>query len=51
MKNILVPIDPTRPDRTRSAIAQVVQLGREEPVTARQFLLWNIEYVLFPVCA
>ena len=35
MKNILVPIDPTRPDRTRSAIAQVVQLGREEPVTAR----------------
>jgi nucleotide-binding universal stress UspA family protein len=35
MKNILVPVDPTRPDRTRSAIAQVVQLGREEPVTAR----------------
>ena len=35
MKNILVPIDPTRPDRTRSAIAQVVQLGREELVTAR----------------
>jgi nucleotide-binding universal stress UspA family protein len=35
MKNILVPIDPTRPDRTRSAIAQVVQLGREEPVIAQ----------------
>lgn len=35
MKNILVPIDPTRPDRTRSAIAQVVQLSRGERVTAR----------------
>lgn len=35
MKNILIPVDPARPDRTRSAIAQVVQLSRDELVTAR----------------
>jgi nucleotide-binding universal stress UspA family protein len=35
MKNILVPVDPDRPDRTRAAVAQVAQLNREEPVTAR----------------
>ena len=35
MKNILIPVDPDRPDRTRSAVAQVIQLAREELVTAR----------------
>ncbi|SFB86926.1 Nucleotide-binding universal stress protein, UspA family [Polaromonas sp. OV174] len=35
MRNILVPIDPTQPARTRSAIDQVVCIFREEPVTVR----------------
>ena len=35
MRHILVPIDPTQPARTRSAIQQVVRICREEPVTVR----------------
>lgn len=35
MRRILVPIDPTQPARTRSAIEQVVRISREEPVTVR----------------
>ncbi|HSW04845.1 universal stress protein [Aquabacterium sp.] len=33
MRHILVPVDPTQPARTRSAIEQVVRLCREEPTT------------------
>ena len=35
MKNILVPIDPAQPARTRAAIDQVVRLWREAPATVR----------------
>jgi nucleotide-binding universal stress UspA family protein len=35
MKHVLIPVDPAHPDRTRSAIEQVVRLGQEEPVTVR----------------
>ena len=35
MRNILVPIDPTQPARTRSAIDEVVRMALEEPVTVR----------------
>lgn len=33
MRNILVPIDPTQPARTRATVEQVVRLCREEPAT------------------
>ena len=33
MKRILVPIDPTQPARTRSAIDEVVRICKEEQVT------------------
>ena len=36
MKNILVPIDPAQPARTRAAIDQVVRLWREAPATVRR---------------
>lgn len=35
MKQILVPIDPAQPARTRSAIDQVVRICREEPASVR----------------
>lgn len=35
MKSILLPVDPTQPARTRSAIDEVVRIWREEPVTIR----------------
>lgn len=35
MRNILVPIDPAQPARTRSAIDEVVRLVREEPAMVR----------------
>lgn len=35
MRHLLVPIDPTQPDRTRAAVEQVVRLCREEPATVR----------------
>jgi len=35
MRNILIPIDPTQPARTRSAIDEVVRMAVEEPVTVR----------------
>ena len=35
MRHILLPIDPTQPARTRSAIEQVVRIDRNEPVTVR----------------
>jgi nucleotide-binding universal stress UspA family protein len=35
MRNILVPIDPAQPARTRSAIEEVLRLVREEPATVR----------------
>lgn len=35
MKQILVPIDPTEPARTREAIERAIRLYREEPVTVR----------------
>ncbi len=35
MRNILIPIDPTQPARTRSAIDEVVRMALEEPVTVR----------------
>lgn len=35
MRHILVPIDPTRPARTRAAVDQVVSLYRQEPATVR----------------
>ncbi len=35
MRNILVPIDPAQPDRTRSAVDEVLRLVREEPATVR----------------
>lgn len=35
MRQILIPIDPSQPVRTRSAIEQVVRICREEPVTVR----------------
>jgi nucleotide-binding universal stress UspA family protein len=35
MKRILVPIDPTEPALTRSAIEQVIRIWREEPVSIR----------------
>ncbi|BEP64831.1 hypothetical protein GmRootV213_53850 (plasmid) [Variovorax sp. V213] len=34
-RRILVPIDPTEPARTRSAIEQVVRICRQEPVAVR----------------
>ncbi|NUZ05270.1 universal stress protein [Piscinibacter koreensis] len=34
MKRVLVPVDPTQPARTRSAIEQVVRMARDEPLTA-----------------
>jgi len=34
-RRILVPIDPTEPDRTRSAIEQVVRICRHEPAAVR----------------
>ena len=33
MRHILVPIDPTKPARTHSAIAEVVRICREEPAS------------------
>lgn len=33
MRHVLVPVDPTQPARTRSAIEQAVRLCREEPTT------------------
>jgi nucleotide-binding universal stress UspA family protein len=35
MKRILVPVDATQPARMRSAIEQVVRMGREEPVSVQ----------------
>ena len=35
MRQILIPIDPSQPVRTRSAIEQAVRIFREEPVTVR----------------
>jgi nucleotide-binding universal stress UspA family protein len=35
MRHILVPIDPTQPARTRSAIEQVAGIWRDEPVEVR----------------
>lgn len=35
MKNILVPVDPDQPGRTRAAIEQVLRLWREGPATVR----------------
>ncbi|HWT20962.1 MAG TPA: universal stress protein, partial [Variovorax sp.] len=34
-RRILVPIDPTEPARTRSAIEQVVRICRHEPAAVR----------------
>ncbi|WP_431121677.1 universal stress protein [Variovorax paradoxus] len=34
-RRILVPIDPTEPARTRSAIEQVVRICRQEPASVR----------------
>ena len=34
-RRILVPIDPTEPARTRSAIEQVVRICRQEPAAVR----------------
>jgi len=35
MRNLLVPIDPTHPERTRSAVAEAVRIYREDPVEIR----------------
>jgi nucleotide-binding universal stress UspA family protein len=35
MRKILIPIDPSQPVRTRSAIEQVARICREEPVAVR----------------
>jgi nucleotide-binding universal stress UspA family protein len=35
MRQILIPIDPSQPGRTRSAVEQVVRICREEPVAVR----------------
>lgn len=35
MRQVLVPIDPAHPARTRSAIEEVARMSREEPVTVR----------------
>jgi nucleotide-binding universal stress UspA family protein len=35
MTQVLIPVDPTHAERTRSAIEEVVRLAQEEPVTVR----------------
>lgn len=35
MTQVLIPVDPAHPERTRSAVEQAVRLAKEEPVNVR----------------